>query len=200
MDVKVHDAILAAALAITSAIGRLIQAATESQKEIVAAGRGSSSAQQFYKRNNRWTEGLISAAKAVAFATNLLIESADGVLSGTHSLEQLIVASNEVAAATAQLVAASRVKASFMSKTQDRLEAAAKAVTGACKTLVRQVKEISVREIEAEEPLEFSGAHEFKVREMEQQVEILKLEKSLGAARHKLGQMRRAGYHTEDTD
>lgn len=200
MDVKVHDAILAAALGITSAIGRLIRAATESQKEIVAAGRGSSSAQQFYKRNNRWTEGLISAAKAVAFATNLLIESADGVLSGTHSLEQLIVASNEVAAATAQLVAASRVKASFMSKTQDNLEAAAKAVTDACKTLVRQVKEISVREIEAEEPLEFSGAHEFKVREMEQQVEILKLEKTLGAARHKLGQMRRAGYHTEDTD
>ncbi|KAF8329121.1 cytoskeleton assembly control protein [Cantharellus anzutake] len=200
MDVKVHDAILAAALAITGAIGRLIQAATESQKEIVAAGRGSSSAQQFYKRNNRWTEGLISAAKAVAFATNLLIESADGVLSGTHSLEQLIVASNEVAAATAQLVAASRVKASFMSKTQDKLEAAAKAVTDACKTLVRQVKEISVREIEAEEPLEFSGAHEFKVREMEQQVEILKLEKALGAARHKLGQMRRAGYHTDETD
>ena len=198
MDVKVHDAILAAALAITSAIGRLIQAATESQKEIVAAGRGSSSAQQFYKRNNRWTEGLISAAKAVAFATNLLIESADGVLSGTHSLEQLIVASNEVAAATAQLVAASRVKASFMSKTQDKLEAAAKAVTNACKTLVRQVKEISVREIEAEEPLEFGGAHEFKVREMEQQVEILKLEKSLGAARHKLGQMRRAGYQEAD--
>ncbi len=57
-----------------------------------------------------------------------------------------------------------------------------------------------MREIEAEEPLEFSGAHEFKVREMEQQVEILKLEKTLGAARHKLGQMRRAGYHTEDTD
>jgi len=36
---------------------------------------------------------------------------------------------------------------------------------------------------------------EFKRAELEHQAEILKLEKDLGAARHKLGQMRRAGYH-----
>ncbi|KAG8893117.1 sla2 Src-like adaptor 2, partial [Tulasnella sp. 417] len=66
VDLQVHDSILAAAMAITNAIARLIQAATESQQEIVAQGRGSSSVQQFYKKNNRWTEGLISAAKAVA--------------------------------------------------------------------------------------------------------------------------------------
>ncbi|EJT99996.1 ANTH-domain-containing protein [Dacryopinax primogenitus] len=200
-DVQVHDSILSAAMAITSAIGRLIKAATESQQEIVAQGRGSSTSQQFYKRNNRWTEGLISAAKAVAFATNLLIETADGLLSGTHSLEQLIVASNEVAAATAQLVAASRVKASLMSKTQERLELAARAVTEACKALVKQVKAISAKKLD-EESVDYSkmAVHEFKVAEMEQQVEILKLEKDLTAARHRLGAMRRAGYHTEETD
>ena len=201
VDLQVHDSILAAALAITGAIGRLIQAATESQQEIVAQGKGSSTTQQFYKRNNRWTEGLISAAKAVAFATNLLIESADGVLSGTHSLEQLIVASNEVAAATAQLVAASRVKANLMSKTQERLELAAKAVTEACKALVRQVKALSAKQT-GEEDVDYKNMAvlEFKKREMEQQVEILKLEKELGAARHRLGAMRRAGYHTDETD
>lgn len=200
VDLQVHDSILAAALAITNAIARLIKAATDSQQEIVAQGRGSSSVQQFYKRNNRWTEGLISAAKSVAFATNLLIESADGVLSGTHSLEQLIVASNEVAGATAQLVAASRVKASLMSKTQERLELAAKAVTEACKALVRQVKTISAKEL-LEDDVDYSkmASLEFKRREMEQQVEILKLEKELGAARHRLGALRRAGYHTEET-
>jgi len=194
LDVQVHDAILEAALAITSAIGRLIKAAADSQQEIVAQGKGSSSIQQFYKRNNRWTEGLVSAAKAVAFATTLLIESADGVISGTHSLEQLIVASNEVSAATAQLVAASRVKASLMSKTQERLELAAKAVTEACKALVRQVKAISAR-TDTDEEVDYKSmaAHEFKVREMEQQVEILKLEKDLGGARRRLGEMRRAG-------
>ena len=201
VDLQVHDSILSAAMAITSAIARLIQAATESQQEIVAQGKGSSSVQQFYKRNNRWTEGLISAAKSVAFATNLLIESADGVLSGTHSLEQLIVASNEVAAATAQLVAASRVKANLMSKTQERLELAAKAVTEACKALVRQVKAVSAKQVK-EEDVDYNNMAvlEFKRREMEQQVDILKLEKELGAARHRLGAMRRAGYHTEETE
>lgn len=201
VDLQVHDSILAAAMAITNAIARLIKAATESQQEIVAQGKGSSTTQQFYKRNNRWTEGLISAAKAVAFATNLLIESADGVLSGTHSLEQLIVASNEVAAATAQLVAASRVKANLMSKTQERLELAAKAVSEACKALVRQVKAVSAKQA-AEEDVDYKNMAtlEYKKREMEQQVEILKLEKDLGAARHRLGAMRRAGYHTEETD
>ncbi|KAF9015608.1 ANTH domain-containing protein [Cyathus striatus] len=201
VDLQVHDSILSAAMAITNAIARLIKAATDSQQEIVSQGKGSSTTQQFYKRNNRWTEGLISAAKAVAFATNLLIESADGVLSGTHSLEQLIVASNEVAAATAQLVAASRVKANLMSKTQERLEAAAKAVTEACKALVRQVKAVSAKQSE-EEDVDYKNMAvlEFKTREMEQQVEILKLEKELGAARHRLGAMRRAGYHTDETD
>jgi hypothetical protein len=198
LDVQVHDAILEATLAITNAIGRLIQAATESQEEIVREGKGSSTTQQFYKRNNRWTEGLISAAKAVAYATSLLIEGADGVISGTHSLEQLIVASNEVSAATAQLVAASRVKASLMSKTQQRLEVASKAVTDACKALVKQVKLISNQQAD-EEAVDYKSmpSHEFKVREMEQQVEILKLEKELGAARRRLGEMRRAGYHQE---
>ncbi|KAJ7631162.1 I/LWEQ domain-containing protein [Roridomyces roridus] len=201
LDVQVHDSILSAAMAITSAIARLIKAATDSQQEIVSQGKGSSSTQQFYKRNNRWTEGLISAAKAVAFATNMLIESADGVLSGTHSLEQLIVASNGVAAATAQLVAASRVKANLMSKTQERLELAAKAVSEACRALVRQVKAVSNKQ-QDEENVDYKNMAvlEFKKREMEQQVEILKLEKDLGVARKRLGEMRRAGYHTLDTD
>ncbi|KAI0052535.1 cytoskeleton assembly control protein [Auriscalpium vulgare] len=201
VDLQVHDAILAASLAITNAIGRLIKAATDSQQEIVGQGKGSSSTQQFYKRNNRWTEGLISAARAVAFATTLLIESADGVLSGTHSLEQLIVASNEVAASTAQLVAASRVKANLMSKTQERLELAARAVTEACKALVKQVRAISAKQAQ-EEDVDYKNMAtlEFKKREMEQQVEILRLEKDLGSARHRLGAMRRAGYHTDETD
>lgn len=202
VDLQVHDSIIASALAITRAIAGLIKAATDSQQEIVAQGKGSSSSQQFYKRNNRWTEGLISAAKAVAFATNLLIESADGVLSGTHSLEQLVVASNEVAAATAQLVAASRVKANLMSKTQERLEFAAKAVTEACRALVRQVKAVTTKQAQGGEEADYKNmaTMEFKKREMEQQVVILKLEKDLSGARQRLGAMRRAGYHTEETE
>ena len=171
-ELKVHDSILDAATAITNAITRLIKAATTTQQEIVQAGRGSSSRTAFYKKNNRWTEGLISAAKAVASSTNTLIETADGVLSNRNSPEQLIVASNDVAASTAQLVAASRVKAGFMSKSQENLEQASKAVGAACRALVRQVQSMIKERNQEDDQVDYSklGAHEFKVREMEQQV------------------------------
>ena len=174
-ELRVHDSILDAALAITTAIAQLIKAATATQQEIVQAGRGSSSRTAFYKKNNRWTEGLVSAAKAVAASTNTLIETADGVLSGRHSPEQLIVASNDVAASTAQLVAASRVKAAFMSRSQEQLETASKAVGAACRSLVRQVQALIRDRVGEDDKVDYSrlGAHEFKVREMEQQVGYL---------------------------
>ena len=199
-ELRVHDAILAAAIAVTSAIARLVQAASKSQEEIVNAGRGNSmSRSAYYKKNNRWTEGLISAAKAVAGSTNTLIETADGVIGARNSPEQLIVASNDVAASTAQLVAASRVKATFMSKTQERLEDASKAVTGACRSLVRQVQDIIAEKDKGEDRVDYSqlSGHEFKVREMEQQVEILQLENALGAARGRLGEMRKLSYRED---
>ncbi|PSS12406.1 hypothetical protein M430DRAFT_107033 [Amorphotheca resinae ATCC 22711] len=195
-ELRIHDSILDAAVAVTNAIAKLIKAATVTQQEIVQAGRGSFSKTDFYKKNNRWTEGLISAAKAVASSTNTLIETADGVLSGRNSPEQLIVASNDVAASTAQLVAASRVKAGFMSKSQESLEQASKAVGAACRALVRQVQSMIKDRDQEEEKVDYAklGAHEFKVREMEQQVEILQLENSLAAARQRLGEMRKVSY------
>ncbi|KAF2007194.1 ANTH-domain-containing protein [Amniculicola lignicola CBS 123094] len=199
-ELKIHDSILEAAIAVTNAIAQLIKAATASQQEIVREGRGTMTRTAFYKKHNRWTEGLISAAKAVAASTNTLIETADGVISNHKSPEQLIVASNDVAASTAQLVAASRVKASFMSKSQDRLETASKAVTGACRALVRQVQSIIAQKNKDEnDSVDYTklSDHEFKVRQMEQQVEILQLENSLSQARSRLGEMRKLSYLEE---
>ncbi|KIV83120.1 hypothetical protein PV11_05173 [Exophiala sideris] len=199
-ELKVNDTILEAAIAVTNAIAQLIKAATDSQNEIVREGRGSSSRTAFYKKNNRWTEGLISAAKAVASSTNTLIETADGVINGRNSPEQLIVASNDVAASTAQLVAASRVKASFMSKTQDRLEQASRAVGGACRALVRQVQDIiKQKQRDDGDNVDYASlsGHEFKVREMEQQVEILQLRNALDAANGRLSEMRKISYRED---
>ena len=219
-ELRIHDSILQAAIGVTNAIAQLIKAATASQQEIVKEGRGSTSRTAFYKRNNRWTEGLISAAKAVASSTNTLIETADGVISQRNSPEQLIVASNDVTASTAQLVAASRVKANFGSRTQDRLEDASKAVGRACRGLVKQVQDIiAQRNKEEGEDVDYGAlsGHEFKVREMEQQVcsapfitilgnslltrwrqvEILQLENSLSQARIRLGEMRKISYQEE---
>lgn len=85
---------------------------------------------------------------------------------------------NDVAASTAQLVAASRVKASFMSKSQERLETASKAVTGACRSLVKQVQEIiAAKNNDENETIDYSqlSGYEIKVQEMEQQVCVISL-------------------------
>lgn len=200
-ELNVHRAILEAALAMTNAVGNLIKYATLAQQEIVAHGAdGSTTKGAFYKQNNRWTEGLISAAKAVAIAVNMLVESADGVVRGTHSMEQLVVAATEVSAATTQLVAASRVKAVPGSRTQGKLETASVAVREAVKLLVKAAKDASKRNAEERvlQDLKTLSPHEYKVQEMEQQVRILELEKNLSIARQKLSEMRRQGYQSND--
>ncbi|CDR41153.1 CYFA0S06e02740g1_1 [Cyberlindnera fabianii] len=203
IDGDINKAILSAAISVTNSIALLIQAAIETQNEIVTKNQGSGTRAQFYKKHNRWTEGLISAAKAVAASTKILIGTADGVLSSKNTHEELIVASNEVAASTAQLVAASRVKATFMSKTQDTLENASKTVTSACRSLVNQVQDIlNQRTNGGDQDIDFSKLtnHENKTMEMEQQVEILKLENALASARKRLGEIRKYGYRDGDSD
>ncbi|KAJ3071050.1 sla2 Src-like adaptor 2 [Rhizoclosmatium hyalinum] len=195
-DINVHQAVLASAMALTNAIAQLIRCATVCQQEIVAHGRDGSSNTAFYKKNNKWTEGLVSAAKAVAIATTFLVECADGLVRGTHSMEQLIVAAQEVGVATTQLVAASRVKAVTFSKVQAKLEDAAVAVREATKLLVKAARDASKMRSEqlAREEIGHMGRHEIKIKEMEQQVKILELEKELNQARYKLGEIRKQGY------
>ena len=73
-----------------------MERATVVQNDIVEAGRGSASAQEFYRQNHTWAEGLISAAKEVGWGASVLVESADGVVGGTGKYEALIAAANEV--------------------------------------------------------------------------------------------------------
>jgi hypothetical protein len=201
IDIEISKSILSSASAIITAIKYLIQSSIESQEEIVQNGKGSHSRTAFYKKNNKWTEGLISAAKSIAYATNTLIRTADGVLQNKHTNEELVVASREVAASTAQLVAAARVKSEFMSKTQDKLEDASKKVNFACKQLVDQVNKLIKSKNELQE-IDYSklSIHENKTVEMEQQVEILKLENALASARKRLGEIRKFSYRDDDSD
>lgn len=66
--------------------------------------------------------------------------AADDVVSGKGKLERLIVASQGVAASTAQLVVASRVKADRHSSNLIALSAASKDVTHATGNVVATVK------------------------------------------------------------
>lgn len=205
---EVHSALLEASKMIIDAVILLIKSATESQREIVSRTKNSNQSRtEFYKKNSRWTEGLISASKAVAGATNVLIQTADGVLKESNSHEQLIVASNEVAALTAQLVAASRVKANFSSQTQDNLEISLNKVSNACKYLVSKVQGLLEKDQASQKDkngneidLSKLTPYEGKTVEMEQQVEILKLENKLNSARKRLGEIRKHGYRDDNSD
>lgn len=201
-DMQVHQAIVNAAMGVTQAVTILIKASIDSQREIVAKNKGTLTVREFYKKNNRWTEGLVSAAKAIAGATNILIETADGVLRSKHSHEELIVACNEVAASTAQLVAASRVKANTFSSTQERLETSSTKVNLACKYLVGKVQGLLSNSSKSEPDIDLSTLtpYEGKTLEMEQQVQILKLENSLQSARKRLAEIRKFGYRDDESD
>ncbi|GMF75981.1 unnamed protein product [[Candida] boidinii] len=85
-----------------------------------------------------------------------------------------------------------------MSKSQDKLEVASKTVTSACRSLVNQVQEILDKRHNQSngKDIDYSklSLHENKTAEMEQQVEILKLENSLNSARKRLGEIRKFSY------
>lgn len=193
LNSAVHSAIVDGAATITTAIGNLIKYAIQTQEEIVAAGKGSGTPDAFYRKHSEWTNGLISAAQAVAAATMTLVETADGVIKGTHSLQHLVAASNSVAAATAQLVTASRVKASLSSAAQPLLEQAAKAVTDANRRLVDSATTAISPALDVAHVLP-TDAFGLKKEELERQARVLALEMELSHARTNLAEVRKAAY------
>lgn len=73
IKLEVNSKILDACTSLMTAIRELVIKSRTLQLEIVAQGRGSATATEFYKRNNQWTEGLISASKAVAIGAHFLV-------------------------------------------------------------------------------------------------------------------------------
>merc|ERR1711879_976913 len=195
-DMDVAGSIVGGAMAITDAIKTLIQYATILQKENVEAGRARGDS-TVYKKDVAWSEGLISAACSVAGSVQDLVNKANGVVSGDVENEALVVSSRQVAAATAQLLVASRVRSDPNSKNQQSLEAASKAVSQATRTLVMAAQtEVKRETVEEDTRASLNGLSltEVKIREMEQQAEILKLEKQLETSRVRLASMRKAQY------
>ncbi|KAK6626211.1 hypothetical protein RUM43_006517 [Polyplax serrata] len=195
VKLEVNEKILDSCTNLMAAVSLLIKKARLLQAEIVAQGKGTHSVKEFYKRNHQWTEGLISAAKAVAIGAKFLLTCADNVVSGQGKFEQLIVASQEVAASTAQLVVASRVKADRKSDNLAGLSGASKGVAQATASVVATAKSCS-QLIEESEDLDITGLslHQAKRLEMESQVRVLELEASLQQERQKLATLRRRHY------
>ena len=74
---EVNERILEACTSLLQAIRELVLKSKALQQEILAERGGGHSEKEFYRKNSRWTEGLISAAKAVGLGAKLLVEAAD---------------------------------------------------------------------------------------------------------------------------
>ncbi|XP_054288855.1 huntingtin-interacting protein 1 isoform X6 [Macrosteles quadrilineatus] len=202
IKLEVNEKILDSCTTLMKAIRVLVQKSRLLQAEIVAQGKGTASAKEFYKRNHQWTEGLISAAKAVGMGANFLLTAADEVVSSGGKLEKLVVASQGIAASTAQLVVASRVKASRNSTNMSQLSAASKDVTQATAGVVATAKSC-MQLVDESDELDVShlSLHQAKRLEMEAQVRVLELESDLEKERLRLSALRRHHYQLAgDTD
>uniref|UniRef100_A0A3Q1F3P2 Huntingtin interacting protein 1 related b n=1 Tax=Acanthochromis polyacanthus TaxID=80966 RepID=A0A3Q1F3P2_9TELE len=157
--------------------------------------KGAATIKEFYARNSRWTEGLISAAKAVGWGATEMVESADKVVLHTGKYEELIVCSHEIAASTAQLVAASKVKADRSSKKLSVLQQASRHVNEMAANVVASTK-TGQEHLEDKDTMDFSGMSLIKLRkeEMESQVKVLELESQLENERLRLGELRKKHY------
>lgn len=122
-------------------------------------------------------------------------EAADKVVAGNGKFEQLVVASQGIAASTAQLVVASRVKAERHSSNLSALSEASRDVTQATGGVVATAKSCS-QLVEDNEDLDMSGLslHQAKRLEMEAQVRVLELEQALQNERLRLSALRRHHY------
>ncbi|XP_015234280.1 PREDICTED: huntingtin-interacting protein 1-related protein-like [Cyprinodon variegatus] len=196
VKLEVNERILSSCTDLMKAIRMLVIASTDLQKEIVESGRGAASIGEFYARNSRWTEGLISAAKAVGWGATELVESADKVVLHTGKYEELIVCSHEIAASTAQLVAASKVKADRSSKRLGVLQQASRHVNEMAANVVASTK-TGQGNLEEKESMDFSGMSLIKLKkeEMESQVKVLELESQLDNERLRLGELRKKHYN-----
>lgn len=195
MQLEVSESILGTCSDLMAAVRQLVQRASELQGEIVAAGKGGASPREFYKRNHRWTEGLISGAKTVALACQTLMTAADQVVTGKGKFEEVIVASREIAASSMQLVMSSRVKADKSSKKLSNLNAAAKTISTLTGTVVATAENCRDK-VEVANTLDFSklSLHSAKRLEMETLVKMLETEKQLENERKKLAALRKHHY------
>jgi len=191
----ITEAILESCQAIARSTAVLISSATAVQQDYNKL-TNNAQAKVAYKRDPQWAQGLISAARTVAGSVQHLVKAANAAAQGNASEEALIVAAQTVSAATTQLVTASTVKsANVSSGNQNRLTDSAKKVTAATAALVKAAKDAAAYEEEQQQAQdEGINLTDSKVKEMEQQMAILRLEKELEKARRNLGGMRKQEY------
>lgn len=126
-------------------------------------------------------------------------DAADKVVAGKAKFEELMVASQEIAAATAQLVVASHVKADRKSEQLAKLSASSKTVSKCTGNVVATAKSCA-QLVDERDTFDFSklSLHQAKKLEMESKIRELELETQLTKEREKLAKLRKAHYHLSE--
>ena len=185
-----EEIILDACKSIAAATGALIKAASRAQRELVESGKVKRSPKAA-SDDGQWSEGLISAARLVAAATHSLCEAANSLVQGNASEEKLIASAKQVAAFTAQLLVACRVKADPNSEATKRLQEAGNRVKKATDMLVRAAQQAIDQDEERKLVVPIRPVPSI-VQDLQMRERIQRLEMELQRAREDQDQMNRA--------
>lgn len=184
--------ILEAARMIMGASSALVRAANAAQRELIDQGKVARSP-HISSDDGQWSEGLISAARLVAAATHSLVEAAQNLVQGLGTEEVLISSAKQVAASTAQLLIACKVRSDPNSETGRRLQSAGNAVIKSTDNLVRAAQQ--ALDMEEEHILKINTSMvDGMAQEINARSEVIKMEKQLEEARNKLCAIRQAKY------
>lgn len=186
------EIILESCKSLAPIIRTLIEAAAAAQKELVESGKVSR-CPSIMSDDGQWSEGLVSAAKFVAAATHCLVEAANSLMQGHSSEEKLISSARQVAASTAQLLVACKVKADPYSKAMKRLQVAGNACKRATDRLVKEARKSTEHEEEFTVVLKTRHVAGM-AQEIEAREQVRRIEDELAKARSKLSSILRKKY------
>lgn len=194
-SVSYDQQILESTKAVAATAAQIIKAATATQREISAKLRTmrSASPDQMYSNDGTWSEGLVSAAKAVVTATIDTCELANQALKGKIVREKVMAAVKAVSAHTAQLIAAAAVRADPSSQNQSKLRSTGKALNAATEKLLQIVEDSMAPEEKSVDEAPETNALA-RAKELDAQARIMQMEKELEMARARLADIRKGKY------
>uniref|UniRef100_A0AC35TRB9 FERM domain-containing protein n=1 Tax=Rhabditophanes sp. KR3021 TaxID=114890 RepID=A0AC35TRB9_9BILA len=197
VNLSFDECIVGSACSITSAVKTLVQAASLAQRELVLQGRLNLEIKNSHGNDYQWSEGLISAARMVVASVHQLCEAANGVVLNQDTEEKLVSAAKQVAASTAHLLVACKVKADVGSKAMQKLQNAGFAVKTATEKLVAAAKKSITQDDRS-----FLISEKFVssvAQVIDAQSQVFKREKELTEARNKLATVYKSRYEKNDS-
>ncbi|PRP86956.1 hypothetical protein PROFUN_04966 [Planoprotostelium fungivorum] len=195
-----HVLVMNATGDVAGALKNLLNAARMAQDQRIENHKTGVSKEEVYHRDPTWSEGVVSAAKSVVQTMEQLIEA-----STAKQLDDdlVVTLARGVSSATAQLVAAERVRGDPDSDATKFLLMSAKGVASATSDLIAKTRDAAQVTAEPRPTVKADGkvtedapatATSDKVKELETALRITRLEKELAAARNEMTGIRKERY------